>query len=231
MYDFASIVKQSRRFYKEYGLADWAAAIPRQPFPARDVETLLEQAARSEFTEAFAFPPFAVQMATFDRLIDGCARQPATLLPDSQQYREPFLADNWSREANGKVLQRTADLGERDAGPYVFLFTPSPLANCWGKTGKQIAEQFRARGWHGLTAPEYLVLQRRFAEQYRDHRFFVNGEDPTAHWLWLIDSMNDTDCSVAYGSSRGVNIQAAAVNNRESKRAAIAGVIVPLAAR
>ena len=41
--------------------------------------------------------------------------------------------------------------------------------------------------------------------------------------------MTESDCSVAYGSSRGINIQATGVGNREAKRGAIAGVIVPLA--
>jgi hypothetical protein len=228
MYDFAALVKESRRFFREHGLAAWADAIPRHPAPAFDVETLLEQAARSGFTEGFAFPPFAVQMADLDRVVDGCARQPALGLPDSQQYREPFLSDNWSREATGRVMQRMADLGDRDR-PYVFLCTLQPLSNCWGKTGRQIAEQFQAKGWHGMTVPEYLVLQRWRAEKHADHRFIDEPEDPTCHWQWLIDSMTETDCSVAYGSARGINIQATGVGNRESKRGAIAGLIVPLA--
>jgi hypothetical protein len=228
MYDFPAIVRASRRFYKGHDLASWAKAIPRLPNPADDVETLLDHAHQHGFSVGFAFPPFALQRQSFDRLVDACARQPSPLLPDNQQYRQPFLADNWSRVANGAILQREHDLGDRARGPYVLLFTPNPLANCWGKTGKQIAEQFQARGWHGVTVFEYLVLQRHFAEGFGDHRFFAEPEDPGGHWLWLIDSMTDTDCAVALGSARGVNIQATGINNRESKRAAIAGVIVPL---
>lgn len=229
MYDFPAIVKASRRFYKHHNLASWAKAIPRCPAPAHDVEAILQQAEKSGFQAAFAFPPFALQQQSFDRLVDACARQPSPILPDNQQYRPPFLADNWSRVANGQVLQRENDLGERARGAYVFLFSSTPLGNCWGKTGKQIAKQFQARGWHGLTVFEYLVLQRAFAEKNGDHRFFAEPDDPSGHWLWLIDSMNDVDCSVAYGSARGVNIQATGINNRESKRAGLGGVIVPLA--
>jgi hypothetical protein len=227
MYDFPAIVKTSRRFYKTHDLADWARAVPRSPTPAGDVEPLLEHALAHGFTTGFAFPPFDVQRRSFEKLVDACARQPSALLQDNQQYRPPFLSDNWSREPNGRVLQRDTDFGERNAS-YVFLFTTRPLANCWGKTGKQIAEQFHAKGWHGLTVYEYLVLQRVFAENNGDHRFFSEPEDPSSHWLWLIDSMNDTDCSVALGNARGINIQATGNGNRDSKRAAIAGVIVPL---
>jgi hypothetical protein len=229
MYDFPAVVKASRRFYKEHDLTLWAKAIPRRPSPAHDVETLLEQADKCGFSAAFAFPPFALQQQTVERLVDACARQPSPRLPDNQQYRQPFLADNWSRVANGRILQRDRDLGDRTRGAYVFLFTSAPLANCWGKTGKQIAEQFQARGWHGLTVFEYLVLQRVFAETFGDHRFFAAPEDPSGHWLWLIDSMTDTDCAVALGNARGINLQATGINNRESKRAGIGGVIVPLA--
>ncbi|MEI7686032.1 MAG: hypothetical protein WCL32_13480 [Planctomycetota bacterium] len=229
MYDFPALVKTSRRFYKEHDLLAWAKAIPRVPVPAGDVEELLVHADQHAFTLGFAFPAFDVQKRMFDRLVDACARQPSPLLPDNQQYRPPFLADNWSRVANGQILQRDHDLGGRSEGPYVILFGRAPLSNCWGKTGKQIAEQFAARGWRGLTVFEYLVLQRVFAESFRDHRFFAEPEDPSGHWLWLIDSMNDTDCAVALGNARGVNIQATGINNRESKRAGIAAILIPLA--
>lgn len=227
MYDFPAILRVSRRFYKDNGLAAWSKTIPKIPYPSRDVEAILEQAAQHGFDTGFAFPPFELQERTFDDLVDACARQPSAKLADNQQYGPPFLADSWSREANGRVTQRRHDLGER-ASPYVLLLTTAPLGNCWGKTGKQIAEQFHARGWHGLTVYEYLVLQRHFAESYGDHRFFSKPEDPTGHWLWLIDSMTESDCAVAMGNARGINIQATSINNRESKRAALAGVIVPL---
>lgn len=229
MYDFPALVKASRRFYKDHDLAAWAKAIPRHPTPAAEVETLLDHADKSGFHAAFAFPPFDQQRQSFDRLVDACARQPSPLLPDNQQYRQPFLADNWSRVANGCILQRDHDLGDRILGPYVLVFTSAPLTNCWGKTGKQIAEQFQSRGWHGLTVFEYLVLQRVFAEKFADHRFFAEPEDPSGHWLWLIDSMTETDCTVALGNARGINLQATGINNRESKRAAVAGLVVPLA--
>jgi len=229
MYDFPALIRKSRRFYKDHNLNAWAKAIPRAPVPARDVEELLEHANQHGFSGGFAFPSFQMQMQSFDQLVDACARQPSPLLPDNQQYRTPFLADNWSRVATGTVLQRDHDLGERTTGSYVLLFTTAPLTNCWGKTGKQIAEQFQARAWRGLTVYEYLVLQRVSAEIFTDHRFFAEPEDPSGHWLWLIDSINQTDCSVALGNARGINVQATGINNRESKRAAVAAIIVPLA--
>ena len=42
-----------------------------------------------------------------------------------------------------------------------------------------------------------LVLQRYFAEKYGDHRFYEETEEtnPT-YWLWLVDSMTETACTV-----------------------------------
>jgi hypothetical protein len=226
--DLPGINEVSRRFYAGHNLADWAEALPAAAALTDADRTALEQAAKHGFTAAFAFPPFALQVETLERLIDETARKPAPI-PDNQQYREPFLADDWSKTANGKVLQRTDDLGGREWGPYLYLCSPNPIQKCWGLTGKQIREQFRAKDWRGLTVPEYLILQRYFCEKYGDHRFFEKPEDDLgAHWIWLVDSMDDKNCSVALGSNRGINIQATGINNRERKRAAIGGLIVPL---
>ncbi len=178
----------------------------------------LEQAHKAGFTLAFAFPPFERQLRDLDSLIEATARRPATQLPDSEQYSgEVFLADEWTRTANGKALQRTDDLGPRTDGPYLYLFSPAPFATAWGRTGRQIEELFHGKGWQGLTVPEYFVLQRFFSERFRDHRFFEQAQDDrSAHSLWLIDSMTATDCSVVVGGPRGINLQACKTNNRDA---------------
>ncbi len=228
MIDVQQVIGSSRRFFELHQLADWAEALPATAALPEFDSTALEQATKLGFSVAFAFPPLPLQMATFDRLVEETARKPAAV-PDNQQYREPFLADDWSRTPNGKVLQRTDDLGGREWGAYLFLFSPNPIQKCWGLTGKQIRAQFEAKDWHGLTVPEYLVLQRCFCEQYGDHRFFEKPEDESGtHALWLIDSMDDKNCTVALGNNRGINIQAASINNRDRKRAALAGMVILL---
>jgi hypothetical protein len=217
--DIQAIVKRSRDFYRWHGLGDWGDSLPESGQPIDE----------PEFERAFAFPAFDVQTATLDRLIEATARQPAPAVPDNQQYREPFLADTWSKTPNGKILQGTDNLGPRPYGPYVLVFSATPCKNAWGRTGKQIAELFQAKGWQGLTVPEYLVVQRFYCEQFGDHRFFDEPlDDSLSHWLWLVDSMTDSEMSVAYGSSRGVNLQACKLGNRDSRRAAIAAAVVPL---
>lgn len=228
MIDLNRTLDASRRFYATHNLVDWIDAIPSSVALAAGELKSLAEAARHDFTSAFAFPPVALQMETLERLIDETARKPAPV-PDNQQYREPFLADDWSRTSNGKVLQRTDDLGPREWGAYFLVLSPNPQPKTWGLTGKQIREQFQAKDWHGLTVPEYLVLQRLFCEKFGDHRFFETPEDDSsAHSMWLIDSMDDKNCSVAVGSNRGINIQAASINNRDRKRATIAGTLLPI---
>lgn len=228
MIDVNSTIDAGRRFMAAHNLADWAEALRDASVLADADGATFTQAAKHGFTCAFAFPSFALQMASLDRLIDETARKPAAI-PDNQQYCEPFLADEWTKTPNGKVLQRTEELGGREWSPYLLLFSPNPIPKCWGLTGKQIREYFEAKGWRGLTVPEYLVLQRFYCEKYGDHRFFEIPEDDSgSHSIWLIDSMDDRNCSVALGKSGVINIQATAINNRDRHRAASAGMVVPM---
>ncbi|MCI0637617.1 MAG: hypothetical protein L0Y72_08180 [Gemmataceae bacterium] len=190
----------------------------------------LAMAGKQGFSRGFAFPDFALQMATLDRLVEETARKPAPAVPDNQQYStDPFLADTWTKTANGKVLQRNEDLAGREEVPYFLFFNPNPVASAWGKTGKQIRELFDLKGWQGLTVPEYFVLQRYFCELFGDHRFFETSDTPhLGHMLWLIDSMMGNECSVVKARAQGMNVQAAPTNNRDSRRGAVAGMVVPM---
>jgi len=228
--DWQQLFIRSRSFYIDHGLSEWAHAIPNAVPGDLDEDPGLHAALKVGFRAGFLFPPFTLQMQTLGRLIDETARKPATGLPDTQQYSgDVFLADMWTKTANGKVLQRANDLSGRETNPYLFLYAPNPCAKVWGRTGQQIAEFFQAKYWNGLTVPEYFVLQRVHAERWGDHRFFDEALEGTPmHWLWLIDSMTATDCSVAMSGSRQINVQACPVGHREARRAAIAGMVFPL---
>jgi hypothetical protein len=228
MLDPQAVLDVSRRFYRQHNLADWTDALPERAELDDAARRDFSQAAKHGLTRAFAFPPFDLQMQTLDRLIDETARKHAPI-SDNQQYAEPFLADTWTKTPNGKVLQRTDELGPRLWGPYLHVFAPKPIQQAWGRTARQIQEWLDAKGWQGLTVPEYLVLQRCFCEQHRDHRFFDEPEDDSGmHALWLIDSMTGKECAVAVGSHRGINLQACSAGNRDSRRATVAGVVVAL---
>lgn len=228
--DWANLFETSLRFYREHHLTDWAEAVPREPPADFSEDPGVHTALDLGFRAGFVFPPFPLQMQNLDRLIEETARKPAAQIPDDHQYGgDVFLADAWTKTPTGKVLQRQKDLGGREAHPYVLLYDPNPIAKAWGRTGKQIAEYFQEKYWNGLTVPEYFVLQRVHAEKWGDHRFFDRPEEGTPmHWLWLIDSMTASACTVVLTGSRGVNVQACPVGNREARRAAIAGMVFPL---
>lgn len=219
-----------REFFRAHQLMEWAEAIPPQPPQDLDLDPGVRTARESGFREAFVFPPFSIQMQTLDRLVEATARKPTARLPDNQQYSgDVFLADTWTKTANGKVLQRDDHLVGRTENPYLLLYNPNPIAKVWGRTGRQIVDFFADKYWNGLTIPEYFVLQRTRAEKWGDHRFFDDpGEGHVMHWLWLIDSMTATECSVAMTGARCVNVQACPVGNREARRAAIASMVFPL---
>jgi hypothetical protein len=227
--DLQRLLKSSRIFYRDHHLHSWRANLPKKARIDRE-EAVLAEAAKSGFTRGFAFPAFGVQMESLDLVIEETVHKPVLGLADNQQSTADLvLSDTWSKEPNGKILQRTDDLGGRSDGPYFLLFSPTPVANAWGRTGKQIGELFQAKDWQGLTVPEYFVLQRHFLEKYGDQRFYEQTEDHGTHWLWLVDSMTETACTVAMGKARGLNLQGSPVGNRDSRRAAIAGRVVPLA--
>jgi hypothetical protein len=228
MLDLDGLVRECRRFYRDHDLLELAKGIPKSAMIPEESARLLPMAEREGFTAAFVFPRFRRQMEHLDRIIEAMARRPAAGIPDNQQYREPFIADTMAKEPNGKVLQRDNDLGPRQDGPYLYLYSPDPHPSARGKTARQIGEYFQARGWQGLTTPEYLILQRYLCEKHRDHRFHDHGEAPERHWMWLIDSMNEADCAIAMADVRGINIQAAPAGNRDSKRTVIAGLVIPL---
>ncbi|MFO0865904.1 MAG: hypothetical protein U0744_14850 [Gemmataceae bacterium] len=206
----------------------WPRGIPKTAAISEDSVQLLPMAEKAGFTAAFVFPRLRRQMEHLDCIIEETARKPASGIPDNQQYREPFLADTMATMSNGKVLQRDDDLGPRNDGPYLYLYNPDPHPSARGKTARQIGEYFLARGWQGLTVPEYLILQRYLCERHKDHRFHDQGEVPERHWMWLIDSMTETECAIAMADVRGINIQAAPAVNRDSKRTVIAGLVVPI---
>lgn len=223
------ILRASRTFYREHDLAPWADAIPDKATASdADAERLL-WAEKAGWTEAFAFPPFALQMETLPCLIEATARKQAAQLSDDQQYAvPPFLADTMTREANGRIVQRTTDLAGRET-PYLLIYSRGPITNAWGRSGRQIVELLDSKDWRGLTIPEYLVLQRFLCERDRHHLFY-DGEAPErrGHWLWLADSATDKAMSVGAWLYGAVNIQACPLGHRDAKRATIGALVVGL---
>ena len=169
--DLQQILKTSRIFYREHQLRDWRANLPKKAH-VPDEETVLGEAAKSGFTHGFAFPPFAVQMAALDQLIEETVRKQAPGLPDNQQYTADLvLSDTWSKEPNGQILQRLGDLAGRQEGAYFYLFSPKPVANAWGRTGKQIgAAQISHHAGDAKTPESHGPTCRQSPKKCSTHR-------------------------------------------------------------
>jgi hypothetical protein len=227
------ILEASRAFYKAHGLSDWAEQLGAAGTMSEADAAKVIWAEKNGWTEVVAFPPFATQMADFERLLHETARKPAPHLSDDQQYHtEPFLADDWTKTANGRVLQRRERLGQRESGPYLLLFGLDPPVSAWGRNGKQLAALLESKGLEGLTAPEYLVMQRLLGERDGHHLFYRGDKaQRRGHWLWLVDSADDARMTVATWVQGGVNLQACPLTHRDAKRATIAALIVPLTSR
>lgn len=218
--DFDAALAVSRSFYRNHNLAAWEAALPRKA-RVNAADDVIEYSARCGFDTAFAFPPFATQVADLPALIEETLVKRAPGLPDDQQYSRTYVSDNWDKNPNNKVVQRTTELGLRTEGPYFVLLSTDPTTAIWGKTGKQMVSHFESKNWTGLTVPEYLVLQRHFCERNRDHRFFATAtDDSPAHWMWLTDSATDAACSVAMGSARGSGIYGCKIGTKDGRRSA-----------
>ena len=71
--DLRQILKTSRIFYRDHNLPKWRAELPKK---ARidDEENVVGQVVKSGFTHGFAFPPFTVQIANLDDLIEETVR-------------------------------------------------------------------------------------------------------------------------------------------------------------
>src|SRR5262245_46224354 len=95
--DLTEILKASRRFFREHNLDDWRRSTPKKVHLGPDAELTRELARKSGFQRGFAFPPFDLQMASFERLVDETARKPASILAENQQYaHEPVLSNSWN---------------------------------------------------------------------------------------------------------------------------------------
>lgn len=227
--DLTPILAKARSFYKDHDLSDWADALPHKACTTEADESKLVWAERAGWDESFVFPPFSLQMATLERLVQAMARKHAAGLPDDHQYTEkPFLADTWTKTPNGRVLQRGDRLGVRTDGPYLWIYSRRPLVNAWGRSGKQIVELLDSKGWQGLTVPEYLVLQRLLCEREKSHCFLIGDEEPRGHHLCLADSATEVKMAIASSNQRGINLQACPLSHREARRATVAGMALSM---
>jgi hypothetical protein len=220
----AEILDRSRKLYGEYNLSEWAAALPATIAGSGQTEEDLRKARAGGLDGALAFPPTAVQRATFWRLVDAMAHGAIMVEGKELPYAEPFL---------GAIEEiAVADPRNRPEGAYILCYSsgsyPEETRNL---NAPQSAKLFAAKGWTSMTASEYLVLQRVQAGHYGDHRWHdYFGDDYPAQRQWLLDTHVPQGCAAAYwnGRTNQLSIYACKVGSKNPKRGTHPTRIIPL---
>lgn len=215
----------SRQFYESHQLDALAQALPKTTFVSPEAQAHIAAAQKDGLDAAWVFPPLHVQREQTAHLVHACATQPAQQLAAAQQYTAPWVQDV-------AVLQN-ADVHHRPEGAYALLFGsgkyPDSTRNL---TAKQLAALFKEKGWTGLTAHEYLVLQRTSSELNGDHRFDDYVPDlARSQWQWLLDNSVPKGCIMGYWNptARRVEIGWCKPDNKNPRRGAHPTIVVPLA--
>lgn len=175
----AAVWEHSRRWWRDHGLTGIADALGTPP-GVTDLPP--------DDGIGFAFPPASVQRAHLPALLALATYDaPAAVATD--------------------LLDGALD---RPGHPYLLTLPADRLPE-WtrGHTAPALRAELAARGYSGLTVPEYLVLQRQSFDTHGDHRFdSYTGDAPG--WTWLPASTHGPLVGMAYYEPRAGHVQIAA---------------------
>lgn len=169
----------SRKFYETHGLPQLAAALPQVAM----IDELVPRARAEGFNRVLIFPPVRLQRALLDPLVMQLLKAPSPALEPSQQYGLPWIFD--VRELAGSEVRGRPD------GPYALAIAEGAYPDdTRDRKATQLETRFQALGQTSLTAFEYMVLQRLFADERQDHRFdqLTEAHGFPSGWQWLLDS-------------------------------------------
>jgi len=187
-----SVLEVSRAFFRTHELGQLAKLLPDPVALSEPGAARFAHAAAEGFDSAFLFPSVGAQRAQFNEILKQTAVSPVFGLGKADQYTEPMIADVWSL--------RTANVRDRPSAPYILFYRSGPLPReTRDKKAADVQVFFGSMGWHGLTIPEYLILQRVLCEKHRDHRFDLYSPDVArSQWMWLLDSRPPSGVVMAY---------------------------------
>lgn len=220
--DVEAVLKNSRDFYEAHGLSEWAEAL--QVSPQLDEGSLQRLGEAHDFIHALAFPSPTVQSTTFPRLAEVMLASPIEEVPPEHHYSTPGFAM--------MEEMRAIPMRNRPDGPYLLLYMDGPFPEeTRGKKVPELDGLFAAKGWNGLTVPEYLVLQRDSLLRHKDHRFDDYVNSPSGpQWSWLLDSHAPAHCVAAYWNpgKRHVEIYSCKQGSKNDRRGAHPTIVVAL---
>ncbi|HEX9796242.1 MAG TPA: hypothetical protein VGA52_04560 [Anaerolineales bacterium] len=222
--EVAGVLKASRLFFEEHGLPDSANALPEQVNPSPDEEAALRRALKAGLDLGFVLPPPSAQLEQAPKLLEATAVAELAGLPEGEQYQPPFSPVD--------DLLTSSEVRNRTEAAYLLRIGGNGYPDeTRGRTGPQIDKLFREKDWTSLTFPEYLVLQRRSAEEHQDHRFDYYGRTvEDTQWMWLVDSRQGEGTFMGYwnpGKSR-VELGWCKIGSKNPRKDAHPTVVVPL---
>lgn len=212
-------------FLEEYEMITWAAALPATVALEPASKRAIASAQENGFQCTFVFPPVRHQRRVWKKLVKKFAGTIAVTLPSDQQYdASPMVRDEeaWPKH----------DVKNRPDTAYLLMMRPGAAPeDSFHQTASACEKRFCELGATGLTAFEYLVLQRFFAVEHGDHRFddYYGHEEHPPGWQWLVDSRVGKKVAFAYWNpkKRHVTLSACSGGQKNPKKCAYPAVIVP----
>lgn len=203
----------------------WAAALPATVALEPASKRMIQAAEKNGFQPTFVFPPLRHQRRVWKKLVKKFAGTIATQLPDEQQYDAPPMVRD--QEAWPKH-----EVNHRPDTAYLLMMRPGPAPeDSFHQTAAACEKRFGEFGANGLTAFEYLVLQRFFAIEHGNHSFddYYGHDDQPPGWQWLIDSRIGKKVAFAYWNPKKqhVTLSACSAAQKNAKKCAYPAVIVP----
>lgn len=178
--DVHQVFQASVEFYKDHDLEEFVEGMPSSiSFSETGIEHIRE-AMRMGFDRAMVVPGSELQNNTIDKLAELAHY-------DNQPYFEDRGEANDVTRAtiNNRVPEKS----------YLLLYSSEPIPQeTKDLNPDQLDELFKEKNWNGMTVPEYLVLQRKEAEERDDHSFDSWSDDSSkSNWTWLLDSTIGSD--------------------------------------
>lgn len=222
--DLKAALAASVSFFRGHELGALARELPSSIELSAEQRSRVDQAGSEGFDASFAFPSVATQKFHFDAMVKQLATAPVFGLPKSEQYTPLAAPDIWNL--------KMAPARNRPAGPYLLMYHAAPFPDeTRGKDVPELDRLFARKGWNGLTLSEYLVLQRLFCEENRDHHFDVYAPDAArSQWQWLLDTRLPNGVVIAFWNPKicRLEIGVATQGPGNTRRGAHPTVIVPL---
>lgn len=221
--DLSDIAKASRSFFTQHKLDLLAKAIPTKPKLAKGAEEALAKAGRIGMEPTLILPPVRLQQEHLAIIARGMAASPCDAVPAELQYAEPYITEMESLKATAARL--------RPEGAYLLCmafgaFEPETT----NLSVKQLDKLFDADGVTGLTAAEFLLVQRLRVVENGDHRFADHAplDDEPAGCQWLLDTRTKECAATAFWNSgkRRIEMSWAKFDAKHARRGAHRTMII-----